>query len=77
MDLTMPIMDGREALRRLRALRSDVKVIISSGYSEMDAVQKFSGDGLAGFLQKPYTSTRLSEVIGRAVSGHAGSSRSD
>jgi two-component system cell cycle sensor histidine kinase/response regulator CckA len=67
MDLTMPVMDGREALKHLRALRSDVKVIISSGYSEADAVQKFSSDGLAGFLQKPYTARRLGEVVSQAV----------
>jgi PAS domain S-box-containing protein len=67
MDLTMPVMDGTEALKHLRALRPDVKVIISSGYSEVDAVQKFSGDGLAGFLQKPYTARRLGEAVGQAV----------
>jgi CheY-like chemotaxis protein len=76
LDLTMPVMDGREALQHLRALRPDVKVIISSGYSEMDAVQKFSGDGLAGFLQKPYTARRLSEVVGQALQDQAGNSRS-
>jgi CheY-like chemotaxis protein len=71
MDLTMPVMDGREALNHLRALRSDVKVIISSGYSETDAVQKFSGDGLDGFLQKPYTARRLREAVAEAIENHA------
>jgi CheY-like chemotaxis protein len=55
MDLTMPHMDGEEAFRELRRIRSDIPVLLSSGYNEQEAVQRFIGKGLAGFIQKPYT----------------------
>jgi len=68
LDLTMPHLDGEACFRELRALRPNVKVILSSGYSEQDVVSLFAGKGLAGFIQKPYTSedliTKVREVLG-------------
>jgi CheY-like chemotaxis protein len=64
LDMTMPVMSGEEAFRRLRAVRPDVKVILSSGYNEVEAIGRFTGKGLAGFIQKPYSSTALSEKVG-------------
>ena len=61
--MSMPQMSGEETFRRLRAIRPDVKVILSSGYNEVEAVRRFTGKGLAGFIQKPYTSARLAEKI--------------
>jgi len=55
LDLTMPHMDGEEAFREMRRIRSDVKVILCSGYNMQDATQRFAGKGLADFLQKPYS----------------------
>ena len=59
LDMTMPVMNGEETLRELRRIRSDVKAILSSGYSEQDASSKFAGGEAAGFLQKPYTPQQL------------------
>jgi len=64
LDLTMPSMSGEETLRRLKEIRTDIPVILSSGFSEMEVVSRFKGQGLAGFLQKPYKSTTLLEKIG-------------
>jgi CheY-like chemotaxis protein len=55
LDMTMPGISGEETLRQLRRIRSDVRVILSSGFSEMEARRRFDGYRLAGFLQKPYT----------------------
>ncbi|MHB8123430.1 MAG: transporter substrate-binding domain-containing protein [Desulfuromonadaceae bacterium] len=63
LDLTMPHMDGEQCFRELRRLDPDVKVILSSGYSEHEVAQKFIGKGLAGFIQKPYTLGVLKEAI--------------
>jgi signal transduction histidine kinase/ActR/RegA family two-component response regulator len=59
LDLTMPDMDGEEVLRRLKAIRSEVKVVLSSGFNETEVIQRFTGKGLAGFIQKPYTAAAL------------------
>ena len=54
LDLTMPRMDGEECYAALRELKSDVRVILSSGYSEHEILDRFSGLGIRGFIQKPY-----------------------
>jgi len=54
MDITMPRMDGREACHAMHALDPSVPVILSSGYTEQDSLQTLTGQGPAGFLQKPY-----------------------
>ncbi len=63
LDLTMPHMDGEQCFRELRHLKPDVKVIMSSGFSENEVTQKFMGKGLAGFIQKPYKLSALKEAI--------------
>jgi PAS domain S-box-containing protein len=63
LDMTMPIMNGEEAFRRLKAINPAIKVILSSGYNEVEAIRLFTGKGLAGFIQKPYSTTTLLEKI--------------
>lgn len=63
LDLTMPNMDGEQCFRELKQINPDVKVIISSGFSEHEVTQKFAGSGLAGFIQKPYKLSILKEAI--------------
>jgi CheY-like chemotaxis protein len=67
LDLTMPVMSGEETFRELRLIRPDVRVILSSGYSQVEALRRFTGKGLAGFVQKPYTSVRLEEAVKSAL----------
>jgi PAS domain S-box-containing protein len=69
LDLTMPIMNGEETLRHLQAVNPKVRVLLSSGYNEIEAVQRFAGKGLAGFIQKPYTAAGLAEKVKEALVG--------
>jgi PAS domain S-box-containing protein len=65
LDLTMPVMDGSQVLRQLRAIDPGVRVVLSSGFSEHDlAVRGEAGDEV--FLQKPYMLGELLETV-RAV----------
>jgi two-component system, cell cycle sensor histidine kinase and response regulator CckA len=52
LDMTMPVMSGEEALMRLKSIRQGVPVVLSSGYDEAEATRRFTGKGLAGFVQK-------------------------
>jgi signal transduction histidine kinase/CheY-like chemotaxis protein len=67
LDLTMPEMGGEEVFKELRRLHSDVCVVLSSGYNEEDVTQRFVGQGLAGFVQKPYTSANLRITLNRVL----------
>ncbi len=63
LDMTMPVMSGEETFRELRTIQPDIKVILSSGYNEVEAIRHFTGKGLAGFIQKPYSAVRLAEAV--------------
>jgi two-component system cell cycle sensor histidine kinase/response regulator CckA len=54
LDLTMPHMDGEQTFRELRRLQPDVRVILASGYSDSEVMQRFANEALAGALEKPY-----------------------
>jgi PAS domain S-box-containing protein len=66
LDLTMPVLGGEEAVRELRSIRPEVKIVLSSGFDEAEVTRRFAGQGLSGFIQKPYTLAQLAEKI-RAV----------
>ncbi|MGK2966786.1 MAG: response regulator, partial [Tepidiformaceae bacterium] len=60
-------MDGEQAFRALRERDRNVPVVLMSGYSEQDATNRFVGEGLAGFLQKPFQFEDLMKAV-RAAS---------
>ncbi len=71
LDLTMPVLNGEQTFHRLQRIRPGVKVILMSGYDEADAMSRFRGAGLVGFLQKPYSAARLSEAVRRVLESPA------
>lgn len=67
LDLTMPEMGGEETFVRMQEVRPDVKVILTSGYSESDVMDRFRSAGLIGFLHKPYMPGDLMGMVQRAL----------
>ena len=67
LDLTMPVMDGREAASALLAIDPQVRILLSSGYSEQEAIREFVDWQPAGFVQKPYRSADLIQRIRVAI----------
>ncbi|HVX66698.1 MAG TPA: ATP-binding protein [Bryobacteraceae bacterium] len=67
LDLSMPGLGGEEVLPQLRRIRPSVKVIVSSGYSEPESMALFRGQRVSGFIQKPYTSSRLAQRVKAAL----------
>ena len=65
LDLTMPGMDGFATFAALRQLRPDQRIVVFSGYSAQDARQRFAGQNLNGFLQKPFSTETLREMLSR------------
>jgi len=63
LDLTMPHMDGDEVYRRMRELRPDVPVLMSSGYNALEIRERFADRGVSGFIQKPYTFAELAGQV--------------
>ncbi len=65
-DLTMPDWSGVRTMRELRALRSDLPIVLSSGFDEDDTVSRLE-DPPSAYLQKPYTVPRLVRALRRAL----------
>ncbi|MBU0679366.1 MAG: PAS domain S-box protein [Verrucomicrobia bacterium] len=67
LDLTMPHMDGDQAFMAMREICPDIRVIVSSGYTEYEIAQRFASEDIAGFMQKPYELKALSERVGAII----------
>ncbi len=61
MDLTMPVMDGCEALAVIRQEWPSLPVIISSGYHALEIEQRIGTE--AFFIQKPYRRAELGQLL--------------
>jgi len=65
LDMTMPGLSGEETYSALLEIRGDLPVIVASGYSQEDAMDRFQEPRPAGFLQKPYRLADLKVAIER------------
>ena len=67
LDLSMPLMDGVQALREIRKVEPNARVIVSSGDDEKQVRSRFSELGLAAVLQKPFTVAKLSDSLRKTL----------
>ncbi len=67
LDMTMPRLSGLETFQELRRIDPDVRVVLTSGYSEQEATQLLRDSGLAGFLQKPSTADAMIAKLRSAI----------
>jgi CheY-like chemotaxis protein len=63
LDLIMPDMGGGESFDRLREMDPDVKVLLSSGYSENGQAKEILKRGCRGFIQKPFDLNNLAMKV--------------
>ncbi len=63
LDLTMPDESAEQTLERIHALRSDLHVVITSGFQAEDASHLLQRPNVIGFLDKPHTITNLEMVL--------------
>jgi len=60
LDMIMPKMSGGEAFDRIKEMKVDVKVLLSSGYSINGQASEILNRGCNGFIQKPFNLQSLS-----------------
>jgi CheY-like chemotaxis protein len=63
LDLTMPRLSGEETLRQIRRIRPEAPVLLMSGFSEQDAMQRVCAQGASDFLAKPFKPEELREKM--------------
>ena len=63
LDMIMPDMGGAETFDKMKAIDSNVKVLLSSGYSIAGQAREILNRGCDGFIQKPFNLAKLSRKI--------------
>lgn len=63
LDWMMPRLNGLGAIRKLRELKPDLPVILSSGHPAAEALQDLSPGEEIRFIQKPYSMKVLRQAI--------------
>jgi DNA-binding response OmpR family regulator len=66
-DLTMPDMDGVQLLDALRQMRHSLPIVLMSGHSPEDALDRVAGRSRAACLPKPFGVPELLAAIGRVL----------
>ena len=63
LDLTMPIMDGFEALEKIKEYNKDAKVVIISADIQKHSMDKVIQLGAFDFIKKPIDSVKMKQIF--------------
>ena len=66
-DMTMPNMTGDKLAGELMKIRSDIPIILCTGFSEKISREKADTLGIMGFLMKPIAVKDLAQTIREAL----------
>lgn len=67
MDITMPDMDGIEAVKEIRAFDASAKIIMCSAMGQQSMVMDAIKSGAKDFIVKPFQADRVLEAIRKVV----------
>lgn len=67
MDITMPEMDGIEAVKQIKAINPAAKVIMCSAMGQQSMVMDAIKAGAKDFIVKPFQADRVLEAIKKIV----------
>ncbi|MGH1366917.1 MAG: PAS domain S-box protein [Calditrichia bacterium] len=67
LDITMPRLGGKETLLKLEEQKTNVPVLLSSGYDKKNVLQEFVGQENIEFIKKPYRFDDLVRIVHRLL----------
>lgn len=68
LDITMPVMDGIEALKKIREMKPDMKAVMVTAAGQNDKVMEAIKAGASDFVQKPFEEKLFIAAIQKAIS---------
>lgn len=69
MDITMPVMDGIQAIKEIKETDADAKIIVCSAMGQQAMVIEAIQAGAKDFIVKPFQSNRVIEAIQKMEQG--------
>jgi len=66
-DLTMPKIIGIDLAEKLLAIRPDLPILLCSGISDPDVMNRARQKGIQGFLKKPFSRSQLARTVRKAL----------
>lgn len=67
MDITMPDMDGITALKEIKAIDKDAKVIMCSALGQQGRIVEAIENGALNFIVKPFQNEKFLESVKKAL----------
>ncbi len=67
MDITMPVLDGIEALKMIKALNGDSKVVMVTAAGQKGKVMECIKSGADEFITKPFDSDEIIAAINKVA----------
>ena len=67
MDITMPEMDGIEAVREIKKIDSSARIIMCSAMGQQSMVIEAIQAGAKDFIVKPFQQDRVLEAVAKAL----------
>ena len=66
-DQTMPLMTGEDLGKEMMRIRSDIPVVLCTGYADFISSEKAAAMGFRGFIMKPFTVREGAELVRRVL----------
>ena len=66
-DMTMPNMTGAQLAEEVKSIRSDIPLILCTGFSERINAEKAKSIGINGFLMKPVAKSELAQLVRKVL----------
>lgn len=66
--MIMPRLSGEDTFKKLKEIKSDVRVLIASGFTQNSVSTQMLNDGVLTFLNKPFSLDELSRMIAQYIS---------
>jgi DNA-binding NarL/FixJ family response regulator len=71
MDLSMPVLDGVAATRKVLQLKPDIRIVVLSSFSDQARVREAIAAGATGYVLKDCSPDELLAAVRSAAAGHA------